>query len=114
MRPISLPNGDFKIISKVLALKLKKNNLPKTINPNQAEFVTGRKMSELIREMVDIIFIETEKLNPTSECLALSIDYSKAFDSISPVTIIEALKLFNLGEFFVFWVRVIVMDAQQN
>ena len=36
----------------------------------------GRKMSELIREMDDII--ETEKLNPTSESLALSIDYSKA------------------------------------
>ena len=115
-RPISLTNADYKIISKALALRLK-NVLPKIINPNQTGFVKGRKMPELIREMDDII--ETEKVNPTSESnpesesLALSIDYSKAFDSISIVTIIEALKLFNLGEYFVSWVRVILNDAQQ-
>ena len=77
--PISLTNADYKIISKALALRLK-NVLPKIINQNQAGFVKGRKMSELIREMDDII--ETEKLNPTSESPALSIDYSKAFDSM--------------------------------
>ena len=60
----------------------------------------------MISEMDDIL--ETEKLSPTSENLALSIDYSKAFDSISTVTIIEALKLFNLGEYFISWVRVIL------
>ena len=75
-RPISLTNADYKIISKALALRLK-NVLPKFINQNQAE---------LISEMDDII--ETEKLNPTSESLALSINYSKAFDSIFNVTII--------------------------
>ena len=69
-------------------------------------------MSELIREMHDII--ETEKLNPTSESLALSIDHSKAFDSISTITIIEALKLFNLGEYFVSWVRVILNGRTAN
>ena len=110
-RPISLTNADYKIISKALALRLK-NVLPKIINHNQAGFVKGRKMSELIREMDDII--ETEKLNPTSESLALSIDYSKAFDSISTVTIIEALKLFNLGEYFVSWVRVILNGRTAN
>ena len=94
-RPISLTNADYIIILKALALRLK-NVLPKIINPNQTCFVKGRKMSELIREMDDII--ENKKLNPTSESLALSIGYSKAFDSISTVTIIEALKLFNLGE----------------
>ena len=73
-RPISLTNADYKIISKALALRLK-NVLPKIINQNQAGFVKGRKTSELIREMDNII--ETEKLNPTSESLALSIDYSK-------------------------------------
>ena len=57
-------------------------------------------MSELIREMDDII--ETEKLNPTSESLALSIDYTKAFDRKPIATIIEALKLFNLSKYFCF------------
>ena len=104
-RPISLTNADYKLISKALALRLK-NVLPKIINQNQAGFVKGTKMSELIREMDDVI--ETEKLNPTS------IDYSKAFDSISTATIIEALKLFNLGEYFVSWVRVILNGRTAN
>ena len=110
-RPISLTNADYKIISKALALRLG-NVLPKIINQNQAGFVKGRKMSELIREMDDII--ETEKLNPTSESLALSIDYSKTFDSISTVTIIDALKLFYLGEYFVSWVSVILNGRTAN
>ena len=67
---ISLTNADYKISSNALALRLK-NVLPKNINQNQAGFV--RKMSELIRGINDII--ETEKLNPTSESLALSIGY---------------------------------------
>ena len=110
-RPISLTNAHYKIISKALALRLK-NVLPKIINQNQAGFVKGRKMSEPIREMDDIK--QTEKPNPTSESLALSIDYSKAFDSVSTVTIIEALKLFNLGEYFVSWVRVILNGRTAN
>ena len=110
-RPISLTNAGYKIISKALALRLK-NVLPKIINQNQAGFVKGRKVSELIREIDDII--ENEKLNPASESLALSIDYSKAFNSISTVTNIEALKLFNLGEYFVSWVRVILNGRTAN
>ena len=35
-------------------------------------------------------------------------------DSISTVTIIEALKLFNLGEYFVSWVRVILNGRTAN
>ena len=58
--------------------------------------------------------IETEKLNPTPESLVLSIDHSKAFDSISTVTIIKALKLLNLGEYFVSWVRVILNGRTAN
>ena len=104
-RQFSLTNGEYKIISKALSLRLK-NVLPKIINPNQAGFVKRRKMSELIREMDDIR--KADKLNPTSESLARSIDYPKPFNSISSVTIIEAPKLFNLGEYFVSWVRVIL------
>ena len=85
-RPISLTNADYKIISKALALRLN-NVLRQIINHNQAGFVKGMKISEMIREMDDII--GTEKLNPTSQSLALTIDYSKAFGSIATVTITD-------------------------
>ena len=61
-----------------------------------------------------MISLKLKKLKATSESLALSIDYIKAFDSISTVTIIEALKLFNLGEYFVSWVRVILNGRTAN
>ena len=37
-----------------------------------------------------------------SESLAFSIDYSKAYDNTSTATIIEVVKLVNLGEYFCF------------
>ena len=53
-RPISLLNVDTKIISKVLAAKLK-NVLPAIISPNQTAYVNKRFISESERLISDII-----------------------------------------------------------
>ena len=60
--------------------------------------MNGRKTSELIREMDDII--QTEKLHPTSLSLILSIEYSKALDIINAATIIEAPNRLSSSEGF--------------
>ena len=55
-RPISLINVDAKIISKVIALRLKKA-LPNIIHHNQTGYVEGRYIGETIRSIFDIILI---------------------------------------------------------
>ena len=60
-RPISLFNVDTKIISKVLAAKLK-NVHPAIISPNQTAYVNKRCISESERLISDIIEV-CEKQN---------------------------------------------------
>ena len=54
----------------------------------------------MIREINDII--EREK-NLKSSSIILSIDYAKAFDTISTSAIIKALRLYGFGEYFIDW-----------
>ncbi|GFR94524.1 reverse transcriptase [Elysia marginata] len=109
-RPISLTNADYKYFSKALALRLSAV-LSNIINENQAGFIKGRKISELIREIDDI---DLEKSNPQSQSYTLSIDYSKAFDTISIVTIIEALRMFNFGENLISWIKALLTERTAN
>ena len=54
-RPISLLNTDYKIVTKVLADRLKKV-LPSIIHPDQKGFVSGRNISEANRMIQNIIY----------------------------------------------------------
>ncbi|GFR74734.1 reverse transcriptase [Elysia marginata] len=62
-RPICLTNADHKIISKALALRMKKV-LPSIIDENQTGFIKGRNIATAIREIGDSI--EFEPINPKS------------------------------------------------
>ena len=53
-RPLTLLNCDYKIISKLLAERLK-NVLTKLIHPDQKELVNGRNICEANRMIQDII-----------------------------------------------------------
>ena len=61
LRPISLLNVDYKILTKVLAKRLEKV-LPKLINPDQTGYVKGRYIGENIRLIEDLMFY-TQKEN---------------------------------------------------
>ena len=72
----SLLNVDYKIISKALALKLKKV-LPNLISPQQMAYVENRFIGESGRLITDIIEI-TDSLN--KEAFLVTMDIEKAFD----------------------------------
>ena len=75
-RPITLLNVDYKIISKILAERLKKV-LPKIINTEQKGFAKGRNIfdgNRLLQDIIDYTEIEDE------EGAIIFLDQQKAFD----------------------------------
>jgi hypothetical protein len=95
-RPISLLNTDYKIMTKVLAVRLKQV-LPSVINPDQVAYLKGRYIGQNIRTILDIM--EYTKDNNEDGIIAF-LDFEKAFDSIDWRVIDEALEKFNVGPVF--------------
>ena len=103
-RPISLLNADYKLVAKVLCLRLNAV-INKLIESSQFAFIKGRNISNMLRELYDII--ENEK-SSNSNTILLSIDYTKAFDTVSIAAIIKALKLYGFGEYFLNCIKTIL------
>ena len=95
-RPLTLLNCDYKIISKLLAERLK-NVLTKLIHSDQNGFVKGRNISEENRMMQDIIQYSDDE---NEEGITVFIYQQKAFDRVEWGWIDFVLKTFNFGEKF--------------
>ena len=107
-RPITLTNSDYKIYSKVLANRLQPM-LASIIHQNQSGFVKGRSIENHIRAIDDIIQHATAH---NSQGMMVSIDFQKAFDTVSHGSIISALKIFNFGDTFINLVRVLLSNTE--
>lgn len=101
-RPISLLNCIYKLASGVIAARIKRL-LPKLIHPDQTGFIAGRYIGENIRLVYDIMHFTEENKIPG---LLLSIDFEKAFDSVSWSFIYKVLELFGFGESIISWIKV--------
>ena len=105
-RPIALTNVDYKLLSKTLAIRLK-TVIDTLVDKDQKGFISGRNIGELLREIDDII--EHEKSEGTNSLL-LSVDYRKAFDTISTVHINKVIELFGFGAYYSRWIKIILKD----
>ena len=103
LRPISLLNVDYKILTKILAKRIEKV-LPKIINPNQTGYVKGHFIGENIRLIQDVMFLTKHTNTPG---IAIFLDFRKAFDTIEWNYLLSALKLFNFGSDIQRWIEVI-------
>ena len=86
-RPISLLNVDVKILSKILAERLKRV-LPELIHVDQRGCIKGRHIGENIRLVEDVINAYD------SEELILLLDQQKAFDSVEWSWLMKVLQKF--------------------
>ena len=93
LRPISLLNVDYKILTKVIAKRIEKV-LPTLINPDQTGYVKGRYIGENVRLIYDLIHY-TDK--PNQKGIAIFLDFKKAFDSIEWNYLLQTLQFFNFG-----------------
>ena len=107
-RPISLLNVDLKLISHVLAQRLKKV-LPKIINVDQTGYVKNRFVGFNLRQIQDIIdYADIYKI----EGAIIFVDFTKAFDSLERNFMLNTLKHFGFNESFINWVKTLYTDIQ--
>ncbi|PIK34638.1 reverse transcriptase [Apostichopus japonicus] len=102
-RPISLLNTDYKLISKVLQIRMSKV-LPTIVNEHQTCSVPGRSIHDnmfIIRDIID--YSAMKKI----DCALISIDQHKAFDKVSWSFLMRVLEKLRFGSNFRKWVTIL-------
>ena len=102
-RPIMLLNTDYKILSKVIANRIKQT-LDTIIHPDQNGFQQGRSLTMNLRKILDVMDLcETTKI----PALLISIDFEKAFDCVNHQALFKILSWFNFGEEITKYIKVL-------
>ena len=107
-KPISLLNVDTKLISKVLAERLK-NVLPSLISSGQTAFVKGRFISKGGRLISDILEI-CDKLQIKD--FLVTVEIEKAFDSINHCFLIKVFEKYGLEKNFIKWIKILLQNQE--
>ena len=106
-RPISLLVSDYKIFAKIIAMRMQVV-LPSLIHKSQTGFMKGRQIGENILKLQSLIeYCEKEKQSG----IIISVDFHKAFNSISWIAIEKALQAFGYGPNFINLVKILYNDV---
>ena len=107
-RPITLLNTDYKLYTKLLALKLARI-APKLIHPDQAGFVPGRR----IYDQVKLAKLMIDYAEATEECgVIVALDQEKAYDRIDHAYLWRTLNAFGLPTSFIAAVQSLYSSAE--
>ena len=108
LRPISLLNVVYKLASSVFANRIK-TVLDSLIHEDRKGFMSGRFIGENIKLIYDILFETKQQEIPG---LILSIDFEKAFDTVSWKFIDKILTYFNFGPAIKSWIHLFQNDSE--
>ena len=108
-RPISLLNVDAKILSKILASRVKKV-ISSLITSDQTAYVPGRVIGESIRLTSDLIEYSNIQNIPG---YLVTVDIEKAFNSVDHTFLCSVLQKFGFGKNFIRWVS-IILNRQES
>ena len=107
-RPISLLNTDFKIMTKVLAIRIQ-SVIGDLISPDQVAYIRGRYIGQNIRTITDVIdYCDTTE----NTGIIAFLDFEKAFDTLEWDFIDKTLIAFNFGDVFRDWIKVLYKNIQ--
>jgi hypothetical protein len=107
MRPISLCNVLYKIVSKVLANRLK-SCLDKLVSQEQSAFVEGRSILDNALIAIEVIHAMKRKTKGHRGELALKIDISKAYDKVDWGFLCGMLVRMGFAEQWIQWMMMCV------
>lgn len=107
-RPIACCNVVYKIISKIMAHRLK-GLLPKAIEMNQCAFVQGRLLLENVLLPTELVKDYHKPL--VSSRSAIKLDISKAFDTVQWSFIEAVLRAMRIPDLFVTWIMKCISTA---
>ena len=110
LRPISLLPVPYKIIAKVMALRLKKV-VGSVIHADQTGFLTGRNIGENIRLIVDLMELADRK---QINGILMQCDFLKAYDSISWDYVNEVIRAYGFGPNFQRWMMIFYPAGAMN
>lgn len=104
-RPIACCNVLYKVVSKILANRLKLL-LPRLITENQSAFISGRLLMENVLLASELVK-DYHKETISSRCV-MKIDVSKAFDSVQWSFVIQSLEAIGVPLCFIHWVKLCI------
>ena len=96
-RPIKLLNVDYKILSKVLAKRMKEV-LCEIIHYDQVGYIKNRNIGEAVRLINDMLF---------HNGFLVTAEFEKAFYSVANDFLFKVLKLFGFGNSFCSWIKIL-------
>lgn len=106
--PIACCNMMYKVVSKILANRLK-TFVPEMVEPNQCAFVKGRLLLENVLLATELVK-DYHKSTISGHC-ALKVDISKAFDTVQWGFIVATLRAMDFPEQFINWIFVCMSTA---
>lgn len=109
-RPITLLNTDYKLLSKIMAIKLAAV-APDIVHETQAGFVPGRKLhnhTQLARMMMS--WAETKEVNGA----IVALDQEKAYDKIDHEYLWAVLERFGIPETFINIIKTLYAHAETS
>lgn len=109
-RPVSRLNRDYKILAKILALRLE-GVVSSIVHIDQVGFIPGRLASNNMRRLFRVL-LGAESLNEPAS--AASLDAEKAFDRIEWPYPFHTFKSFGFGPRFIRWVKALYCEPHSS
>lgn len=99
-RPLSMLNGDYKILARVLANRIKRV-IGRVVGSTQAYSIPGRDIADTISSIRDTI----DYMKGDIGGIVMSLDLNKAFDRVDHIYLYRVLEKVGFGHRLVGWIR---------